>query len=183
MIARILVLAALAALVAAVVQWRAVVQAPAGPQAPPQRPGYYLTGVDLQEFGEDGRLRIGLQSISAQEDPASGTVRLSDVEVDYHAPGGRKWVLTAEEARVPPGGRVVEFEGDVRLSGAPGPGPESAELSTRRLSLDTVAEVATTQSPVQFAYGSHRLSATGMRADLESGRLHLESGVDGLFTP
>ena len=133
------------------------------------RPGYFLTGVDLEEFGADGKLRIGLQSISANEDPASGIVRLSDVAVDYHAPTGRLWHLTAEEARVPPGGRVVEFEGDVRLAGQPGEDARDAQLHTARNDARHRERIAETRSPVELAFGTHRMHALGMRADLKAG--------------
>ena len=102
---RLVLLAGLIALIAALVQWRVVDREPGREEAAPARPGYYLTGVDLEEFGADGKLRIGLQSISANEDPQTGVVRLSDVAVDYHAPAGQVWHLTSEEAQVPPGGR------------------------------------------------------------------------------
>jgi LPS export ABC transporter protein LptC len=180
-IARILLLAGLLALVAALVQWRLVDRAPAKAAADVVRPGYFLTGVDLEEFGADGQVRIGLQSISANEDPATGIVRLSEVAVDYHTPTGRLWHLTSNEARVPPGGRVVEFEGDVRLTGEPGEDPFAAELYTARLALDTEAETADTRSSVELAMGTHRLRALGMRADLKAGTLHLESDVNGRF--
>ena len=183
MIARLLLLAGLVALVAALVQWRVVEREPAAAGGQAMRPGYFLTGVDLEEFGVDGRLRIGLQSISATEDPVSGVVRLDDVAVDYHAPTGRLWHLTSNEARVPPGGRTVEFEGNVRLMGQPGEDPQPAELHTARLALDTVSEVAETRSPVELAFGAHRVRALGMRADLKSGRVRLDSDVDGHFTP
>jgi hypothetical protein len=110
-IARLLLIAGFAALIAALVQWRVVDRETPVGEEDAGRPGYYLTGVDLEEFGADGGLRIGLQSITANEDPATGVVRLSDVAVDYHTPNGRVWKLTSEEARVPPGGRTVEFEG------------------------------------------------------------------------
>ena len=183
MIARLVLFAGIVALIAAVVQWRVVDREPASAAVDTTRPGYFLTGVDLEEFGVDGRLRIGLQSISATQDPASGIVRLSDVAVDYHAPTGRVWHLTANQARVPPGGRTVEFEGDVRLAGQPGEDPVAAELHTARLQLDTVAEVADTRAPVELAFGAHRVRAHGMRADLKSGTLRLESEVSGRFTP
>ena len=183
MIARLVMLAGLVALIAAVVQWRVVDREPAAAADEATRPGYFLTGVDLEEFGADGKLRIGLQSISANEDPASGIVRLSDVAVDYHAPTGRVWHLTANEARVPPGGRTVEFEGDVRLAGQPGEDPVAAELHTARLQLDTVAEVADTSAPVELAFGAHRVRALGMHANLKSGTMRLESDVNGLFAP
>jgi lipopolysaccharide export system protein LptC len=182
-IARLLLIAGLVALIAAFVQWRVVDrELPAGADAA-ARPGYFLTGVDLEEFGADGRLRIGLRSISAREDPASGVVRLSDVAVDYHAPTGQTWHLTSDEARVPPGGRTVEFEGNVRLTGRPDEDPRAAELHSPRMTLDTVSEVAETRSPVELAFGTHRIRAHGMRAELRSGRLRLESDVDGRFAP
>ena len=181
MTARILLLAGVLALVAALVQWRVVGRETPKEEADAARPGYYLTGVDLEEFGADGKVRIGLQSISANEDPASGVVRLADVAVDYHAPTGRLWHLTSNEASVPPGGRVVEFEGDVRLTGQPGAAAQSALLYTSRLALDTVGETADTRSSVELAFGTHRIRALGMRADLKAGTLHLESDVNGRF--
>lgn len=183
MIARVLLVAALLALVAALVQWRIVDREPPSEEPDVKRPGYFLTGVDLEEFGADGRLRIGLQSISANEEPSTGVVRLSEVAVDYHAPTGRLWHLTSESARVPPGGRTVDFEGDVRLAGQPGEDPRSAQLFSERLSLDTVGEVADTKSPVELVFGNHRMHALGMRADLKAGTLLLESNVSGRFAP
>lgn len=183
MIGRLLLLAGFVALIAALVQWRVVDREPAADDGQAGRPGYFLTGVDLEEFGTDGRLRIGLRSMSATEDPASGVVRLADVAVDYHAPTGRDWQMTSNEARVPQGGQTVEFEGEVRLTGRPGDDPRAAELHTPRLNLDTVGEIAETRSPVELAFGPHRIRALGMRADLKTGTLRLESDVSGRFEP
>jgi LPS export ABC transporter protein LptC len=183
MTTRLLLLAALAALIAVLVQWRLLDREPAQAPEEVERPGYFLTGVVLEEFGTDGKLRIGLESESANEDPSSGTVRLADVAVDYHAPAGRRWHLTSAEARVPPGGRIIEFEGDVKLNGAPGDSTHQAELRTERLQLDTDAETAQTKSAVELSFGSHRMHATGMSADLKKGNLRLDSGVNGLFNP
>lgn len=183
MTTRLLLLAALAALIAVLVQWRLLDREPAQTPEEVVRPGYFLTGVVLEEFGTDGELRIGLESESAKEDPASGIVRLADVTVDYHTPNGRRWHLTSVEARVPPAGRIIEFEGNVQLNGTPGEGTQQAELRTARLQLDTDAETAQTKSEVELSFGSHRVHATGLRADLKKGSLRLESGVNGLFTP
>jgi lipopolysaccharide export system protein LptC len=182
-IARPLLAAAVLTLVVLLAQWQFTGRRPSADEGEAARPGYFLTGVDLEEFGADGNLRIGLQSIAAQEDPASGVVRLSEVAVDYHAPTGRAWHLTSDEARVPSGGRTVEFEGDVRLAGQPGVDPRAAELHSPRLTLDTVSEVAETRSPVELSFGTHRIRAVGMRADLKSGQLRLESEVNGHFAP
>jgi LPS export ABC transporter protein LptC len=182
-IARLLLLAGFVALIAALVQWRVVEREPATGDGTAERPGYFLTGVDLEEFGVDGELRIGLRSISASDDPASGVIRQAQVAVDYHVPTGQDWNLTSNEARVPAGGQTVEFEGEVRLAGRPGTNPLAAELHTPRLTLDTVGEIAETRSPVELAFGAHRIRALGMRADLKAGTLRLESDVSGRFAP
>ena len=51
------------------------------------------------------------------------------------------------------------------------------------MTLDTVAETAQTNSPVELAFGMHRMHALGMRADLKAGNLRLVSDVNGHFTP
>jgi LPS export ABC transporter protein LptC len=163
------------------VQWRVVDREPSSGEAPPARPGYYLTGVDLEEFGADGKRRIGLQSISANEDPCERRRAALRRRRRLQRADGPVWHLTSNEARVPPGGRVVEFEGDVRLTGRPGDGPVPAELYAARLSLDTEAEKASTRSSVELVFGTHRMRALGMDADLKAGTVHLNSDVNGRF--
>ena len=183
MTARVLVLAALLALFAVLVEWR-LLDRPE-PTAPQQqaRPGYYLEGVALEEFGNDGKLQVGLRSDRAVENPDNGVVTLTTVAVDYHAPEGRQWQLTALTGRVPPDSGIIEFEGDVMLSGLPEEGPDLPQLRTARLTLDTANEHAQTRDPVELVFGPHHLRALGMRADLKAGNLRLESGVNGEFTP
>lgn len=183
MIPRLLLLAALLAVFAMLVEWRLLGREPPPAGTQPARPGYYLEGVQLEEYGSDGRLRIGLKSANAVEDPASGIVTLSSVAVDYHAPTGRQWLLTARTGKVPPDSRVIEFEGEVTLTGPPEGGVSPAELRTSRLTLDTAAERAQTREAVELVFGPHRVQARGMMADLKGGNMRLESGVNGQFNP
>ncbi len=183
MIGRLLLLAALLALIAVVVEWRLVEHEETPIMAEVPRPGYYLKEISLDEFGADGKLRLGLQAASAVEVLADGQVELSQVVVDYHALEGQNWQLTAAQARVPHGGRIVEFEGDVRMSGRPGGGREPAELHTERLTLDTDLELASTQDPVTLAFGPHLMHARGLQADMKAGSVQLESEVHGVFSP
>jgi LPS export ABC transporter protein LptC len=78
---------------------------------------------------------------------------------------------------------MVEFEGEVLLAGTPRGRAATAELRTARMLLDTEAELAQTRSEVELAFGRHRITAQGMRADLKAGSLRLVSDVHGLFTP
>jgi LPS export ABC transporter protein LptC len=103
--------------------------------------------------------------------------------VDYHVLAGQGWQLTAARARVPRGGRIVDFEGDVRMSGKPAGANDRAELRTARLTLDTEREHAQTRDPVTLSFGRHQMHARGLQADLKASSLRLESDVHGLFTP
>lgn len=183
MIGRLLLLAALLALVAVVVEWRLIERDETPVIADAPQPGYYLKEISLDEFDADGQLRLGLQAASAVETLADGQVELRQVVVNYRALEGQNWQLSAERARVPHGGRIVEFEGDVRMTGRPGGGQQPAELRTARLTLDTDLELAMTRDPVTLAFGPHLMRARGLRADMKAGGVRLESEVHGVFSP
>ena len=180
---RLLLLAAFFALFGVLVQWRLLDREPE--PLPPEtvRPGYYLSGVNLEEFNAEGGLRFGLQAVTARENPESGIVDLAVVTLDYHSPTGRLWHLTSTEARLPRTGKTFELEGDVRLSGVPEGQAEKAELHTQVMSFDTEAERAHTDSTVELAFGRHMVQARGMSVDLKAGNLSLEADVSGEFTP
>jgi LPS export ABC transporter protein LptC len=180
---RLLLLAAFFALFGVLVQWRLLDREPEPLPAETARPGYYLSGVNLEEFATDGRLRFGLQAVTAREEPVSGMVDLAVVTLDYHSPTGRLWHLTSIDARLPRTGKSVEFQGDVRLSGVPDGHSEKAELYTQMMFFDTEVERAETDSPVELAFGRHVVHARGMRADLKAGNLNLEAEVSGVFVP
>jgi LPS export ABC transporter protein LptC len=183
MTGRLILFAALIALIAVLVEWRLMDREVTAPVTEAERSGYYLKGIDLEDFGADGNPRLGLQAATANEEPVSGVVTLREVVVDYHAQADQSWHLTSAEARVPRGAHEVEFEGDVHMNGRVGDLPGLAELSTARLTLDTAREHAETRDPVTLAFGRHLMHARGLQVDLKAGNLQLESEVHGLFTP
>lgn len=183
MTGRVILLAALVALIAVLVEWRMLGDEEPAAAAEVEPPGYYLTGIQLEDFGVDGMPRLGLQAATARESPATGIVTLRAVAVDYHALEGQNWHLTSDEALVQRGAHAVEFVGDVHMSGQSGNVPGLAELRTTRLTLDTTKEHAATRDPVTLAFGRHVMHARGMQVDLKAGSLKLESEVNGLFTP
>ncbi len=180
---RLLLLAAFIALIAVLVEWRLFDREVTTPAGDAERPGYYLTGINLEDFGADGNPRLALQAATADEEPVSGAVTLREVVVDYQSFEGQSWRLTSAEARVPRGAVIVEFEGDVRMSGQVGELPEPGEMRTARLILDTAEEHARTRAAVTLSFGRHIMHARGLRVDLKEGRLRLESNVHGLFIP
>ncbi|MDH4260066.1 MAG: LPS export ABC transporter periplasmic protein LptC [Gammaproteobacteria bacterium] len=180
---RLLLLVALLALIAALFEWRLLDREVTAPVTDAVRPGYYLKGIVMDEFGADGNPRLALQAATANEEPLSGAVTVREVIVDYQALEGQGWRLTSSEALVPRGAEAVEFAGDVRMSGRVGDQPGLGEMRTARLTLDTAGEHAETRDTVTLAFGRHLMHARGLQVDLKAGRLKLESEVHGLFTP
>ena len=184
MIGRLLLLAAGAALLAALLEWRLLDPTPEEPAGDTARPGYYLTGVELQEFGVDGQPRLALRAATASEDLDSGRIALAEVGLDYRATATEQdWRLTADRARVARGGEVVEFEGNVTMSGQGARLPAGSQLRAARLTLDTARETARSDTLVTLALGPHELHARGLQADLKAGTLRLETEVNGRFSP
>jgi lipopolysaccharide export system protein LptC len=148
-----------------------------------QQTGYYLRDATVTEYGMDGKVRLEVAVRSATEDPARKVVDLEAVAVNYFPDGERKWRLTAQRGQMAEGSEVVDLEGDVTMTGAQPSRPDSAEVRTERLTLDTSAQQAWTDAPVTLGFGRYALAARGLRADLKAETLQLESEVNGQFNP
>ncbi|HXQ63619.1 MAG TPA: LPS export ABC transporter periplasmic protein LptC [Steroidobacteraceae bacterium] len=150
------------------------------PQAPVTvtQPGYYLKNAALEQTDASGRRTLRVHAATATEVEQYGDVRLTQVSIDYVAEQGRNWRITAAAGTLPPDGRRVQLEGDVRLI-APAVG--RALLRTEHLDLDADQQLATTPDPVRIEFASHVLNARGLRADLKRETVRLESSVNGTF--
>ena len=108
---------------------------------------------------------------------------LSNVRVNYQAPGGQTWVMVGDTAHVEPGGQVVDIAGNVRLQGV-GTGLEyAAVIHTDALRYDVPDGIASTHRDVRIDFGSHTLTARGLTANLKERTVRLESKVNGRFQP
>ncbi len=152
------------------------------PTEPPQ-PGYYMTGARITEMGEDGLPRYRIEAERIQQDPANNSIRLEELTLTYRAPEARDWTLSAARGFVPPGSKVLNLAGNVRIVGEPAPDMQPAIVRTERLTLDTESNVASTHDRVDIEWGNQRLSTMGLVADLKAERLQLESAVHGRFIP
>ena len=59
----------------------------------------------------------------------------------------------------------------------------SPVIVTDRLTYDTTADYIQTPEFVSIRFGNHVLGGRGLRANLNTGTLRLESNVNGRFTP
>ena len=161
-------------------------------------PGYAATDAQIVETGYDGRelFRVNARLISQQTD--TGVIDLETLAMDYH-PGAQArlpgeapptaaesqevWHLTSDRGQVRGDGEDVQLTGNVRVTGpAPGTG-EPLTLTTSELRINTPTEYIETEAPVKVNWSGHQLDAVGMKADLKTGKLRLESQVHGEFAP
>ena len=82
---------------------------------------------------------------------------------------------------MPPDRSSLLLAGDVTVTGSPEQG--SPVIVTDRLTYDTVAKYIQTPEFVSIRFGNHVMGGRGLRANLNTGKLRLESNVNGRFTP
>ncbi len=178
--------AALALLVAlAIGSWwlaRRDAEEPQGSPAASAQPGYYLTDATLEQTDATGRLTMRVHAARAAQQGEQGAVRLEQLEAHYFPEAGQDWLMTSAAGSLPPAGRVVEFEGDVRLRATAAASATGAVVRTEHLALDVDSTLATTADPVRIEFGPHAVVARGLHADLKRETLRLESAVNGTFT-
>jgi LPS export ABC transporter protein LptC len=160
--------------------------APVSSAATDLQPGYYLKNATLSETGDDGRLRLRVTAARADQQPLDGSVRLTDIQVQYHqqagAQAGQVWFLDAAQGLLPEDRVLVQLQGNVHMTARSVARPLAAMIQTEKLDLDTQRDIATTHAPVVIELGGHSVYAHGMRAELTKDRLQLESQVHGSFT-
>jgi lipopolysaccharide export system protein LptC len=146
-------------------------------------PGYYLKNAILTDFDASGAPSIRIEAERIDQVGHGVEVRLYNVKVNYDVPGGQNWVLVGDTAHIQPGGKVVDFAGNVRLQGE-SPGTEgSAVIRSDTMSYDVTDSIASTKSDVRIEYGGHVLTARGLTANLKERTMRLESKVNGRFIP
>jgi lipopolysaccharide export system protein LptC len=146
-------------------------------------PGYYLKNAVLTDYDATGTPTIRIEAERIDQVAHSPEVLLSNVRVNYLAPGGQNWLMFGDRAHVQSGGNIVDVEGNVRLQGEGTSKTPAAVIRTDTLSYDVAESVATTKSDVRIDFGAHTLTAHGLVANLRDRTMHLESKVNGRFQP
>lgn len=143
--------------------------------------GYYARDATLTETGPDGKPRVIVHAVSIEEQLPDQSIRLADVRLDYSTAQSGLWHVTAARGRMTPDHSAMLLSGDVRVTGSEARG--AAVITTEELAYDTQSNLVQTAQPVVVRFGQHELNGRGLRADLTTGTLQLESNVNGRFTP
>jgi len=143
---------------------------------------YYLDSARLSGTAADGTLLYTVTTRQARQNSETGSIDLSDIEMNYGAPHGLPWNVRADRGRIPDDASIIELEGNVvAVSGADHPTP--TVITTNRLNIDPTTMLADTTDRVTLAFDSRRLNARGMQANFETNNLKLLSDVNGKFVP
>jgi LPS export ABC transporter protein LptC len=154
-----------------------------GAAAPPDQPGYFLTGATITDIGADGVARVHIDAARIEQIPGDNGFRLIDLKLTYAVAPDQDWLVTADRGLVPAVSETVQLIGNVRMHGMLASAQPEAVIETQSLSVDTQASTARTDDDVTIQFGTRSLAARGLEADLKQRHVRLESRVHGLFPP
>ena len=184
MIYRLVVLAALLALIVGVV----VLSAPqhdaaahAATSGPLHDPGYSATQARLVQTGTDGRPVYTLDAAQIQQQPNDGLIELQQVHLRFRDSNGNEWTARAVHGELAQNSDVVRLAGDVHVAGMLPGTTDTAEITSEHLAFDTNAQIVATRDPVTIAMAGRKLDSQGLVANLKDGHVQLESAVHGSF--
>lgn len=158
------------------------------PAAPPQaRPassstaGYSLHGARFEGTDETGRIAYRLHAATLEEQPDTARLSMTDVHVDYGAPGAAAWSISAARATGPKDGSRLELSGDVELHADASDGKPALTIRSSAVSFVPQASRVESTAPVQLELGSWHVDAVGLDVHLKDRKVELESDVHGKF--
>ena len=152
-----------------------------GPGDREEQRGYYMEDATLTEMGADGRPRMIVHAAAIEQQLADDSVILKELRLDYAAGNEGSWNVTADRGRMPPDRSSLLLAGEVTVTGSEQLG--SPVIVTDQLTYDTNSDYIQTAETVAIRFGTHVLAGRGLRVNLNSGTLRLESNVHGSFTP
>lgn len=150
---------------------------------PNSLPGYYVNEAVITVGGADGTPLYQLEAEKILHQPADKSVLLSGVKFDYLEQQGSPWELRAKQGQISDNQEVVKLFGDVRLVNRNENSETATVVTTASLDILPASYVATTKEAVVITHGQYEITAVGMAADLNQGKLKLQSQVHGHFTP
>ena len=142
--------------------------------------GYYVHGARVLGL-EEGRVAYRVFAARLDELPGEQRLRLESARVEYQAAGETAWTMSAVSATAPKDVSEVDFVGDVEIEGSPADGSEPTTIVTQKLKFSSERSSAETDEAVTIRMGDWHFDAIGLRVDLKSDTLELESKVHGEF--
>lgn len=152
---------------------------PVRPTSASPVPDYTISEAVVTSFDEQGAPQYVLDAATIAHLPASGVSTLSRITLDYYAPSGATWRLTALQGRLAANGNDLMLGGDVHARQLAQNDPLQFTAPEAEVGLDS--RTVKSSARVQLWQASYRLAGTGLDADLRSGIVKLLSDVTGRY--
>jgi len=166
--------------------WLGSQQSGSAPATPVERGstdlGYSAHKATLIETGPDGMPMYTVNAEIIRERP-NNNVDFQQVQMSFRDDDGQTWTAHAKHGELGQDTGDVVLTGDVHVDGILPGSTDATDLATEKLSVDSRAEVITTENPVTLTSPGRLLNSLGMEADLKERHLVLESSVHGTFSP
>lgn len=142
-------------------------------------PDYSMRNATITRYGETGKRRYLLDSNVVTHERLSDTSRLDGVKLDYYPRSSAYWHLTARRGVLSEGGNHVVLIDRVRAH-QPEVSP-SMHLSTSKLTVLLKSHRISSTKRVTLRQGARETRGVGLKADLDSGVIHLLENVTSRY--
>lgn len=147
----------------------------------PTEPQYQMQHIEAKRYDLSGELSEQLVAESAWQLPDQKNVFLKLPILRLFHQGSVQYSVSSQMARYELESKKIFFQDNVLLyKKADNTRPE-AEIKTDTLQVDTVSQIAQTQSLVHYRYGVSQGTAKGLTYNHQNGQLNLPSRVRALI--
>jgi LPS export ABC transporter protein LptC len=159
-----------------------VQRADTGISLEPLHRGYYLKQARILGTGEDGSLLYEILADHAEQQ-ANDLVEFTTVRIRYSPGSDVPWTVNADAATLQEGSPMITLRGHVRIVNSGDSAGGDTEIRTQYLELDPQLAIAETDARVQIRFGPRSVTATGMLASLNDGKIKLKANIRGKIAP
>lgn len=140
---------------------------------------FYIVKAQTVQYNLDGSRHYILNAEHVQHLEKSDQTLLERPELRLYRDGQQTpWHIHSAKGEVQPGGEEIELIEQVRAERTNAKG-EMLRLSTQRMTLQPKRRYAHTQQDVKIEVAGNVTTATGMKAYMDDGKVHLLSNVRG----
>lgn len=150
-------------------------------QLDPSQPQYHIETMQAKRYDEQGLLKEQVIAKSAWQLPDQKNVFFNDAQFQVAQQGTWQYQINSKQAQYGLENKQVALKDDVLLLKYATASSPATQIRTNYLVIDTQAQTAQTQAPVQFTYGKSNGSANGLFYDHKNGKLDLPSNVKAMI--
>ena len=135
-----------------------------------------LSNGELNVYGAADKLLYRARIRQARYSPDEEHFSFTQLRMTYHT-GTGKLLVNSGQGRVYDQGATIVFDDEVNLKRSSSDDKVMQEMTTRNLTLDVEQRAAHGKEAAAIRHGKHRIVGTGVRIDLNTGRIKLLEDV------